>query len=98
MAQPIDGVHQAGADRAQRIAQMLEQRHLQTEMAAAAHARHDRRRAEEVARPRESHRSAADTDDGHAGGGRREGAPRHPRERGGSPPEADPGRVVDLSA
>ena len=98
MAQPIDGVHQAGADRAQRIAQMLEQRHLQTEMAAAAHARHDRRQAEEVARPRESHRSAADEDGGDAGGGRREGPRRDPRDPRRSPPDAGSGRVVDVSA
>ena len=50
MAQAINGVQMAATDRAQRMVQMLEQRHLQVEMAAAAFAREDQRQSAQVAK------------------------------------------------
>ncbi|MEW6583346.1 MAG: hypothetical protein AB1416_11370 [Actinomycetota bacterium] len=97
--QPLNGVQQAGVDRAQRMAQMLEQRHLQVEMAAAAYAREDRRHAQEVPGPVRSERAHAGERDG-GGGAHRHGGGR-PRDRRDPDVPArpdDPGRRVDLSA
>ena len=97
--QPLNGVQQAGVDRAQRMAQMLEQRHLQVEMAAAAFAREDQRHSREIARPERSERShaedrEADGRGGHPGGGHRRPRPEEPPEA----PERESGRRVDLTA
>lgn len=54
MPRPIDGLHQAGSDRAARIAQMVEQRHLQAELIAAAHQRAERARADRLEDPARS--------------------------------------------
>jgi hypothetical protein len=99
MAQAINGVQQAGTDRAQRMAQMLEQRHLQVEMAAAAFAREDQRHSAEVAKPGESfHAHAGDHDGG--GGAEHEGRDRkkHADEPPPPPPDAASGHLVDLTA
>lgn len=99
MAQAINGVQQAGTDRAQRIAQMLEQRHLQVEMAAAAFAREDERHSSEVAKPGESfHAHAGDHDAG--GGGGQHGQERKKRDDETTPaaPDATSGHLVDLTA
>ena len=98
--QPLNGVQQAGVDRAQRMAQMLEQRHLQVEMAAAAFAREDQRHSREIARPERSERSHAE--DREAGGGdRHPGGGGHRRarpEEPPAPPERESGRRVDVTA
>lgn len=94
--QPINGVQQAGVDRATRMVQMLEQRHLQIEMAAAAFAREDRRHAQEVAKLDKSERSHTDDDDEDEGGRRRRRGHGHQ-----PPPQEDDGgsgHRVDLSA
>jgi hypothetical protein len=97
--QPLNGVQQAGVDRAQRIAQMLEQRHIQVEMAAAAFAREDRRHAQEVARPAESDRSHADEREAHGDGQPGPGGERRERrDQPPDPPEGGSGRRVDLTA
>lgn len=99
MAQAINGVQQAGTDRAQRIAQMLEQRHLQVEMAAAAFAREDQRHSAEVAKSGESfHAHAGDHEAG--GGAEHQG---HDRKKDAdepapAPPDATSGHLVDLTA
>lgn len=99
MAQAINGVQQAGTDRAQRIAQALEQRHLQVEMAAAAFAREDQRHSAEVAKPGESFHAH---EGGHDSGGGPEHQAHDRKERADdptpAPPDATSGHLVDLTA
>lgn len=99
MAQAINGVQQASTDRATRIAQILEQRHLQTEMAAAAYAREDGKRAAEVAKPGESFQ-AKPGDRESTDGRRHDDASRkkRPDDEPVPTPEATSGRIVDLTA
>jgi hypothetical protein len=99
MAQAINGVQQAGTDRAQRIAQMLEQRHLQVEMAAAAFAREDRRHADEVAKPGESSPAHTGENGGDGRGGHEGRSPSRPSDDEPSPPPTGvSGHLVDVTA
>jgi hypothetical protein len=99
MAQAINGVQQAGTDRATRIAQILEQRHLQTEMAAAAFAREDQRQSAEVAKAGESEHAKAGDRDGHGGHGHPgESRKKRPDEPPPASPDGSSGRIVDLTA
>ena len=90
---PVDGIHQAGTDRAARIALAIEQRHIQMEIAAAAFAREDRRRAEGVPSAPEAQRSDVH-DEGERRRGGRDGR-RRPPDRHDGP---DEGHLVDASA
>lgn len=99
MVQAINGVQQAGTDRATRIAQVLEQRHLQTDMAAAAFAREDTRHSTEVAKPGESQQARAGDRQG-SGGQEHGGRHRKKRPDDTPPPSIDgsSGTLVDVSA
>lgn len=99
MVQAINGIQQAGTDRATRIAQVLEQRHLQTEMAAAAFAREDTRHSAEVAKPGESQQARAGDREGsnpqeHGNQGRK----KRPADTPPSSIDGSSGNLVDVIA
>ena len=99
MGNPVSGIQQAGTDRAQRIQQMLEQRHLQTEMAAAAHLKENLRKAIEVSDAGESHHAKPGDREGGGQGAGDGAAGERRREQDDGPPSApgDTGRIVDVS-
>jgi hypothetical protein len=99
MAQAINGVQQAATDRATRIAQILEQRHLQTEMAAAAFSREDTKRSAAVSESGESFQAKPGEREDGSGPGYEPGA-RKKRQNDTPPPSPDgsSGNLVDVSA